>query len=124
MNGSRIFVYLTRRDKKGLKLVLVLQGLNVPATRLTDLGILRLNPEVVVELQNIVYENRMDWELWIESANNYEELRQNLINRGYSELPIKCKPIHSESSHNNPHVADTRSIGNRKCMLQNSNYFF
>ena len=118
MTGNRIFVYLARRDKKGLKVIMNLQGMTTPATRLTDMGALRLTPEVVVELQSIIHEHRMDWEPWIESADNYEELRQKLVRRGYSQLPLKSEPLHSESSYNNPHVADTRTMGAQKTMLR------
>ena len=118
MNGSRIYLYLTRRDKKGCQVIMVLQGLQTPPTRLTDIHSLRLDPEVVAELHEIIHSKRMDWEPWVESANTYEELRQKLVSRGYSQLPLKASPLHSGSSHNDPYVADLRTVGARKSMVR------
>lgn len=118
MNGNRIYLYLARRDKKGCQVVMVLQGLETAATRVADIHSLRLPPEVIVELQTIIHDRRMDWEPWVESANSYEDLRQKLTVRGYTMLPLKSNPLHSESSHNNPHIADMRHIETRKTMLR------
>lgn len=118
MNGNRLYLYLARRDKKGCQIIMVLQGLQIPLTRITDINILRLSPDVISELNDIIYSNRMDWEPWVESADTYEELRQKLVSRGYSQLPLKASPIHSQSSHNNPHVADLRTVGAPKTMIR------
>jgi hypothetical protein len=97
---------------------MVLQGLKTPVARLTDIHSLRLPPEVTAELQTIIYDRRMDWEPWIESADSYEELRQKIASRGYSQLPLKGNPLHSESSYNNPHAADMRTVEVRKSMVR------
>lgn len=110
-----VYLYLARRDKKGCKIIMILQGLETYPTRLTDVNSLRLPADLIVELQNIIHDNRMDWEPWVESANSYEELRQKLVNRGYSQIPLKANPLHAESS---PHVADLRSAGTRKTMVR------
>lgn len=121
MNGNRLYLYLARRDKKGCKVIMVLQGLTTPPTRVTDVNSLRLGPDVLSELTDIIHEHRMEWEPWVESANSYEELRQKLVTRGYSQLPLKATPLHSGSSHNNPHVADLRTVGAQKTMVQKAN---
>ena len=121
MNGKRIYLYLVRRDKKGCQVVLILQGLETSPVKLTDIHALKLQPHVLIELQTIIHEHRMDWEPWIESVDNYEQLRQNLIRRGYSKLPLKSNPLHSESSYNDPHVADMRIIASNKVMVRKIN---
>lgn len=37
----------------------------------------------------------MEWELWIESSDNFAGLKKNLYRRGFKKLPIaeKCKFI-------------------------------
>jgi len=118
---SKIYLYLARRDHKEVKVILTLQGLETTATRLTDVALLRLDPELMPELRNIIYEHRMEWEPWVESAENYADLKKKLEGRGYTNVPLKSKPLHSASSLSNPHVADTRNIGTRKTMLRKAN---
>jgi hypothetical protein len=118
MEPSKIYLYLAKRDRQGVKVVMVLQGKETPPTRLTDASLMRLTPEILPELQNILHDHRMEWEPWVESASNYEDLRKKLERRGYSNLPLKSQPLHTASSFNNPHVADTRHIGVRKTMLR------
>jgi hypothetical protein len=97
---------------------MVLQGLQAAATRVVDVNLLRLPADVTSEVVDIIHDNRMEWEPWVESADTYEELRQKLVSRGYSQLPLKASPLHSASSHNNPHVADLRTVGTQKTMVR------
>jgi hypothetical protein len=99
---------------------MTLQGLHVHPTHLQDVHSLRLKTELLPEIENILHSHKLEWELWIESANDYTELRNKLMKRGCKGLPIKIEPLHSESSINNPHVADTRSLV-RKVMVQKAN---
>tara|TARA_Y100000034_G_scaffold3535_1_gene4279 strand:+ start:6952 stop:7215 length:264 start_codon:yes stop_codon:yes gene_type:complete len=39
------------------------------------------------ELDKITHSNRMSYEAWIQTANSYGELKENLKGRGYSDLP-------------------------------------
>lgn len=48
---------------------------------------LQLTKESEKSLTETVHSNRMKWDLWIESANNYEELIKKLTNRGFSNFP-------------------------------------
>ncbi len=106
----RIYLYLTKRNKQDLKLVMILQGLKTLPTRLEDVETLRLPPVISQEVAEIIRQNRMEWEPWIESAENYAELKLKLEQRGYRNLPVRADPIHKESSYNDPHVADTRKL--------------
>jgi hypothetical protein len=40
------------------------------------------------EISEVVFQNRMDYELWIETADNYRALKQSLIKRGYANLAL------------------------------------
>lgn len=118
MSTSKIYLYLARRDRKEVKVVLNMQGLNTPATRLTDVALLRLAPELLPELQTILHGHKMEWEPWVESAENFADLKKKLEGRGYTNVPLKNKPLHTMSSFTDPHIADTRNIGTRKTMLR------
>jgi hypothetical protein len=116
--AGRLYLYLLNRNKEDLKVVMALQGLVTMPTKITDISVLRLEAKVVEELRSIVEEHKAQWDLWIEPANNYQELYDNLRRRGYYKIPLKSKPIHSESSFNDPHVADTRQLAKKSTMVR------
>lgn len=60
--------------------------------RLTDFRSLQLPEMKEREITQIAYENRMHWEVWMESAESYQELRENLAKRGYTNLPLSSGP--------------------------------
>ena len=116
--AGRLYLYLLNRNKEDLKVVMVVQGLTTMPTKITDMSVLRLEAKVIEELRSIVEEHKANWDLWIEPASNYQELYNNLRRRGYHKIPVKSKPIHSESSFNDPHVADTRQLAKKSTMVR------
>lgn len=89
---TNLWLYLARRDTKGIRVLTVFQGREQPAIRITDLSILQLPSSWEAEIGQIVEDNRLLWELFIESAKDYETLRQNLKKRGYTSLPLNNQP--------------------------------
>lgn len=118
MNGSKLFLYLARRDRTGIRNVMVLQGLPVRATRVTDIAMLRLDTAVSGQLEAIVQQYRLEWDLWLEDADTYQELSERLRTRGYVNIPDKSRPLHPASSVNNPYPVDTRNLNQPRVMLQ------
>ncbi|RDJ35637.1 MAG: hypothetical protein DWQ19_12530 [Crenarchaeota archaeon] len=87
------YLYLARRDKKGIKILIVLKGHHCPAGRLADIKKLGLPVNLEQQIQNKIYETRMLWEPWIESAENYKELKDSLRKRGFSAVPMGASPL-------------------------------
>lgn len=58
-------------------------GICLPV-RLNDLSLLGLDKTVEIAISKIQNNNKMDWELWIESASNYTSLKASLAKRGYT----------------------------------------
>ena len=113
----RMYLYLGRRDKKGVQIVTVLDGPKVAPTRLTDLSALKLPAQMAESVEQIIYDNRMYWEPWIESADSYQDLRQALIKRGYRELAFNSRPVYEGTSLYSPPPADTSKVPPRKTMV-------
>jgi hypothetical protein len=107
---NRIYLYLAKRNKQDLKLIIILQGPKITHSRLKNINLLRLQPDIANSISDIIYQHRIEWEPWLESANTYAELRTNMEKRGYRNLPVKTEPLHPESSYNDPHIADTREL--------------
>lgn len=90
---KKIYLYLARRDKKGIKILSIFSGNDCMATRLNDIKSLSLPNALEVDMYNKIFENRMLWEPWIESADNYNKLKEQLKKRGYSNVPVNCSSI-------------------------------
>ena len=88
VNDATIWIYLGKRDKSGILILTQLRGKKILVSRLTNVDDLKLPADYKDFLKNTIYENRMNYEPWIESATNYSSLREQLKARGYSNIPV------------------------------------
>lgn len=90
---SKIYLYLARRDKKGIRVLTTFSSheQSCICTRLNNIKSLKLNTSLERELEEVIHANRMMWEPWVSCASSFEELKSILKNRGYSEIPSYCK---------------------------------
>lgn len=91
--SKQTYMYLARRDKKGIKLIAKFRSNKEVISRVGDIKLLNLPRKLEKEIENVVYENRMDWELWIATANSYIDLKKLLKKLGYSELSGDSIPM-------------------------------
>lgn len=116
-NQVNLYIYLAKRDKSGMRLLARVLGKPILATRINDVGLLRLPTEWTTGLNQLIYDNRMDWEPFIEHANTYEELTLALLKRGYSNVPISPQPELSSSNLGAPTI-NSSSLPDKKVMLR------
>ena len=90
--NQTIYIYLAKRDKTSVKIMIVGSGKKVMASRLENVELLNLPSDVSNALTQQIYDNRMLWEPWIESASTYEDLRNALKDRGYNNIPTSSQP--------------------------------
>lgn len=83
-----VWIYLGRRDKTGIKLVSQFNGKKILATRIANLSEINMPTDYYDAIQSLIYENRLLYEPWIESADDFTMLRQNLKLRGYTNIPV------------------------------------
>jgi hypothetical protein len=93
MKTMKMYLYLARRNKSQVRLLTILSGTEYPATRLTDVKKLGLPSGITAKLTAYIHENRMSWEPWIESAENFAELRKKLTARGFEGFPLSSSPV-------------------------------
>lgn len=115
---SKIYLYLARRDKKGVRILLIINGSNQAFTRVSDLKLLNLPTNVYNNINSVIFENRMLWEPWVESADSFEAFRKHLDNRGFSGLPLAEKSILNNKFITNK--IDLSSLPKRKTMIRKS----
>lgn len=85
-----MYAYLAKRDKSGIKF---LGSFSYPSkvypTKVDEgkIASLNMNPRASSEILKHLRENRMDHELFLETAESFEELKSSLKRRGYSKIP-------------------------------------
>lgn len=95
---NKLYLYLSRRDKQGIKIIKII---STPSecypTRVPNIKSLHLSPRIEQEITEIVLLHRMDYELCIETAKDFNDLRKSLINRGYRNIGLH-EPITNPES--------------------------
>ena len=79
---GKTYLYLLRRNKKDAKIISIIKcSGDIHPTRVVDLDFLGLASSERLGLKNIIENHKMDWDLWVESAENYNDLRINMEKR-------------------------------------------
>lgn len=94
------YLYLARRDKSTIKMLAILTGGEHPASRIADVKQLNLAIELEQKIIIQTKENKMLWELWLESATDYVDLKSKLKRRGYTNLPLTSNALFGLDYHN------------------------
>ena len=84
---KKLYLFLASRSKKGIKLITTLKGNSVVSSNVTDINELQLPQVWQKEIAKITNDNKMHYELRLESATDYNELRQRLKDKGFRDLP-------------------------------------
>ncbi len=106
------YIYLSKRDKKGVRILLVFSSQEHIPERVTDLTKLPIEINVRKKLEQIIYDERFNWEPWIESAKTYDDFKVKLRKRGYIGIPMSSQPeIYSE-------VQVVNRVSNSRVMIQ------
>lgn len=87
------FLYLCKRDKKGVVLLLVLNGTLIPKTFLYDFENLGLSENIKYKCENYYNPLRLSWQIVIESANSFNEIKSRLHKSGFKNIQIDTSPL-------------------------------
>lgn len=115
---QRLYLYLASRSKKGIKLITILQGESQVTSKVTDLKTLNLPQVWQNQIQKIIYDHRMLYEPWIESAKNYEELKTRLKERSFTDIPLGPLPLLNMGDFYEFPKADTSSCKIKTTMVR------
>jgi len=90
---TKIWVYLTRRDKTGARFIAQFRGTEeIAPTRLKDVSELHLPSNYEQKMTEIIYAARLEWEPWIESNDTFDDLKIRIKKRGFTNLPLSFLP--------------------------------
>lgn len=115
--NTTLWFYLVRRDRKAVRLLAKASGKDVMANRIDNIDQFNLPDDWTTKIKQITYDNRMLWELWIESFDSYNDLKAALNARNYSNIPMSPQPEISASRIKMP-TANLKNIPVRKTMLR------
>lgn len=97
--AEKLYLYLAKRDKTGFKLIATFPtNQSYPPTKVDDVAKLGLSENIVNEIKPIIYENRMRYDVWIQTAKDFKELKASLQYRGYKNLPIQMSPMYRQGT--------------------------
>jgi len=120
VNDSILWIYLARRDKTGIKMTSKFRGKKIMPSRIESIEDLHLPASYADYIKTLIYENRMLYEPWIESANDYATLVQNLKLRGYTNIPVSSKLLYGLNMNGYPPEISVRNIPAKKTMTRKS----
>jgi hypothetical protein len=115
---KKLFVYLASRSKAGIKLITTLKGDQAVNSTLDDLSKLKLPPVWERQIKKIIHDNRFLYEARIESASDYNELRERLKNRGFKDLPMGANTLLRLGDTGKAPQADTSSCNVKRTMIR------
>jgi hypothetical protein len=121
MKKNEMYIYLARRDKTSVRFIGGFSyASKVYPTRISPENIASLNmsPQASSMIAEEVSKNKMEYELYMETASSFEELKLSLSRRGYSHLPSHHFSSNINSGNIDPRMLVTK---NSTMMRRSSN---
>ena len=115
---QKLYLYLASRSKQGIKLITTLTGESMVTSRVTDLTRLGLPTTWQIKIAQIIDDNKMMYEPWIESASSFNELKDRLKARGYTNIGSGASPMIQINSSEKIPKANTSSCQVVKTMTR------
>lgn len=87
---NEMYVYLARRDKSSVRFIGAFPyASKVYPTRIRpeEVSSLNMSPQATSLVSREANENRMEYELYMETASSFDDLKSSLSRRGYAHLP-------------------------------------
>ena len=119
MEITNLYLYLARRDKKGIRIIARLTGQKQSSVRLDDASLLSLQLPSIwhTQFSQIIHDNRMMWEPWIQSVSSFDDFRKTLKKRGYTNIPLSNQPEFTASTVKTT-IVNVAYLPNQKTMIR------
>jgi hypothetical protein len=90
----KTYLYLLKRNKKDVKIIGIVNSDNlVNSTRLNDAILASFAAQDRLGIKEVMNNHQLEWDAWIESAEGYVSLKNNLHKRGVSAPPSAGIPL-------------------------------
>lgn len=107
-----MFIYLARRDKKGIKCIASFEyDKKCFPSKITNLENSISSIEIKKNIQEEIVKNKYIYEIYVETASSFIELKKSLLRRGYRNLPLQQSNL----------VMNSNQIINEKYLITEKN---
>ena len=91
---KKVYIYLAERNKKGIKVLTVVNSqIEYQRTQITDVVKIGLPANLQEKIIEQAHKDRMLWDLYLESAEDFKSLKKLLTKRGYHTIPLFSSPM-------------------------------
>jgi hypothetical protein len=89
-----LYLYLARRDKKSVQILARFLSTPISTARIdeSNISLIGMPTTILPAVQQEIYDNRMLWQAWLETADSYESFRVRLTKSGYTNIPLSSQP--------------------------------
>lgn len=87
------FLYLCKRDKKGVVLLLTLSGGKIPITYLNNFDNIGLPDNIKQKCERYYDSLRFNWQIVVESNDSFDIIKKNLHKNGYKNIQFDNAPL-------------------------------
>lgn len=115
-----LYLYFARRDKSAVRILSIFKGKEQAPTRLDSLEPLNLPNNFRLQLEKVIFTDRLLWEPWIESFESFDDFRNSLRKRAYLNIPISNRPEYP-SPLGSKTVVNTANLPQTRTMLNKNN---
>lgn len=92
-NLKVLWLYLAKRDKKGIQIVANFLCRELDPIRLDDIKRLTLPISWESKIFEYIEQNKIQWEPWVQTSESFDDIKKNLKIRGYSDIPSNGQPM-------------------------------
>jgi len=92
-NLKTLWLYLAKRDKKGIQIIANFLCRDLDPIKLDDIKRLALPLSWESKIFEYIQQNKMEWEPWVQTENDFDSLKRNLKTRRYSDIPANGQPM-------------------------------
>lgn len=94
---SKLYIYLANRNKDGIKVLNTSScEKQYNSIKINDISKVGLDSSLEEKISNYYNKYKMNWDLIIESADSFKELKNSLKKRGYYSLPLFSSSLFQE----------------------------
>lgn len=112
---------MANRNKRGIKVITTILSESIVTSKISDIKDLNLPVFAEKKINQIIQENKILYDLWIETCNNFDELKTRLRGRGYTDLPAVFNPLVESFEHNNFNTSFKKSFKTLRTMIKKQN---
>lgn len=87
------FLYLIKRDKKGVILLYVFKGEKIPKIFLNDFENIGLSEEAKEKCHNYYNSLRFNWQIVLESEESFDLIKKKLHKNGFKNIQLDNVPL-------------------------------